>query len=411
MNDYWPVITRRIETYVDEIVSFQAELVACPAIGPQNGGQGEAAKSLIARKWLERLNPDELVECHAPDPSVPGGWRPNLAARFKGRGQGTVWVLSHLDIVPAGEISLWSSDPFTLKREGDRIFGRGVEDNHQGLVSSYFAMKAFRDEAVAPALSVGLIFVSDEETGSKFGLRHLLSERPDLFSPQDLIIVPDAGNRTGTMIEVSEKSTLWLKFTVTGKQCHASTPGLGINTLRASARIITEVDQALHAAFTAADALFAPPSSTMEPTKKEANVPNINTVPGEDIFYFDCRILPQYDPDEVIVVAEEAAQKAAAELGAKVNVQAISREKAPEPTSPDAPVVLALKRAVAEVHHREARPMGIGGATVAAFFRRKGLPAAVWSTVEAHAHAPDESCLLSNILADAKVFAHVYLGL
>jgi len=411
MEKFWNRIAERIDTYIDEIVAFQAELVACPAIGPRNGGEGEAAKSEIVRKWLQKLKPDEILECNAPDPDVPAGYRPNLIARFNGQGEANVWVLSHLDIVPAGESSLWSSDPFTLRRDGDRIFGRGVEDNHQGLVSSYMAVKAFRDEGIIPALSVGLIFVADEETGSRYGLSHVVKEKGDLFSDRDLIIVPDAGDEKGTMVEIAEKSSLWLKFTVTGRQCHASTPAKGVNSLRAASRIITAVDHALNSTFTASNKLFFPAISTFEPTKKEANVPNINTVPGEDVFYFDCRVLPEYDLDEIQSTAERTARQAAAETGASVNIVTVAKSRAPAPTPADAPVVRALERAVAEVHHRKARPMGIGGGTVAAIFRNKGLPAAVWSTTEENAHAPNESCRLSNLVADAKVFARIYLGL
>ena len=39
--------------------------------------------------------------------------------------------------------------------------------------------------------------------------------------------------------------------------------------------------------------------------KKEANVPNINTIPGEDSFFMDCRILPQYSLDEVRLEIEK----------------------------------------------------------------------------------------------------------
>ncbi|MBW2061918.1 MAG: M20 family metallo-hydrolase [Deltaproteobacteria bacterium] len=410
MTDQWDRVTARIETYAEEMVQFQSEMVACPAIGPDNGGEGEAAKAEVIKEWLVRLNPDETLELNAPDDRVPGGQRPNIIGLFKGQSDTTVWVLSHTDIVPVGERSLWDSDPFVLRREGDRLIGRGVEDNQQGLVASYFGMKALKDEGVLPPLSVGLIFVADEETGSSYGLRHVLRTRADLFSEKDLIIVPDAGAPDGTMIEVSEKHILALKFIVSGIQCHASMPRPGANTLRASARMITAVDEALHAAFNDSNELFAPPVSTFEPTKKEANVLNVNTIPGEDVFYFDSRILPHYDLGEIESKAREAAEQAAVESGVRVQLEAF-KGPAPEPTPTDASVVQALKRAVAVVHDREARPMGIGGRTVAGFFRQKGLPAAVWSTAEGTAHAPNESCLLSNLLADAKVFAHVYLGL
>jgi succinyl-diaminopimelate desuccinylase len=71
-------------------------------------------------------------------------------------------------------------------------------------------------------------------------------------------------------------------------------------------------------------------------------------------------------------------------------------------------VVLALQQAIKAVYGREARPQGIGGATVAAFFRKEGLPAAVWMTSSETAHQPNESCPLSSLIKDALVFAHLF---
>ncbi|MDY6853071.1 MAG: M20 family metallo-hydrolase [Thermodesulfobacteriota bacterium] len=411
MDNEWSRVAARIETYGKDMVRFQSGLVACPALGPDNGGQGEAKKAELIKDWLNLLEPDELIEADAPDERVESGRRPNLTARFKGQGQGRVSVLSHIDIVPPGELSLWDSDPYVLRQDGDRLYGRGVEDNHHGLVASYFAVKALRDEGLTPAYDAALMFVADEETGSVYGLSHLLETKPELFSPKDLIIVPDAGHEDGTMIEIAEKSMLWLKFTVKGKQCHAGTPHRGVNTLRASARMITALDKALPQAFDAKDNLFSIPASTFEPTKKEANVPNVNTIPGEDVFFFDARVLPQYSLEAVKAKAEEVAVAVAAESGVSVKVETAFQVQAPLATPADAPVVKALARGVAEVHGRKAMPMGIGGGTVAAFFRAKGLPAAVWSTIPGNAHAPNEFTRLSYLIADAKVLAHVFLGL
>ena len=83
-------------------------------------------------------------------------------------------------------------------------------------------------------------------------------------------------------------------------------------------------------------------------------------------------------------------------------------DQAAPPTSPDAPVVQALTRGLRELRRVRARPVGIGGGTVAAFFRRHGIPAAVWATMDDTAHSPDEYCLVEHMLDDAKVFAHVF---
>jgi len=255
---------------------------------------------------------------------------------------------------------------------------------------------------------MALALVADEETGSAFGLDYVLRNHPHFFKPEDLILVPDGGNEDGTMIEVAEKSMLWMKFTVLGKQCHASTPGKGKNSLYAAARLIVALGE-LKQRFGAEDGLFKPPVSTFEPTKMEANVPNVNTIPGRDVFHVDCRILPEYEVGEVLAFAEGLAKPLAAELGVSIEVAQIYRQEAAPPTPADAPVVEALKKAVRKVKGLEAKPMGIGGGTVAAFFRKAGLPAAVWSTQSDTAHQPNEYCLISDIMADAKIFASIFM--
>ena len=70
-------------------------------------------------------------------------------------------------------------------------------------------------------------------------------------------------------------------------------------------------------------------------------------------------------------------------------------------------MVGALSDAVAAVYGVTARPVGIGGATVAALLRRRGLPAVVWSRLLGTCHQPDEHSSIAATLGDAKVFAHV----
>jgi succinyl-diaminopimelate desuccinylase len=402
-------IFSRIEGYREEVIRLQAALTSRVALGPENGGDGEHEKNHFIRGLLEALEPDVIEEIRAPDERVRDGYRPNLTARWGGAGEeGAVWVLSHSDIVPPGDLALWESDPYEVRVMGDRIIGRGVEDNQHGIVSSYLGLKAVCDAGRKPKRPVGLAVVADEETGSKYGLSYVLENRRDLFRTEDLIVVPDGGNEDGTMIEVAEKSMLWVKFTVTGQQCHASTPHKGKNSLVGAAKLILSLED-LKKHFDISDPLFSPPVSTFEPTKMEANVPNVNTIPGRDVFYLDCRILPQYEVEDVLAFCEKRAEGVSRRLGLNISVTTEYRQDAAEPTPDDAPVVRGLAKAIRRVKGREARPMGIGGGTVAAFFRKACLPAAVWSTVADTAHQPNEYCRIRDILDDAKVFACLYM--
>jgi succinyl-diaminopimelate desuccinylase len=406
-DEIFQKVSNRLAEYRQAMIELQAELVSRPAVGPDQGGLGEGAKAAYLTDLLQGwgLKVDNFP---APDSLAAGGERPNLVAWLPGKRAEKVWVLSHLDVVPPGDESLWHSDPFSLKVEGDRLYGRGTEDDHQGIVASLMAVKALLDLGLTPARTIALALVSDEETGSQKGLAHLLREQRQLFSERDLIIVPDAGNEEGTLIEVAEKSILWLRLELLGKQGHASRPQLSRNTLRACAHAIVALE-ALQKEFSLPNPLFDPPESTFEPTMKEANVPNINTIPGRDVFYLDCRVLPDYDLAAVKARVTSLARETAQNFGVEVEIEPVQEQPSAPPTPPDAPVVLALQRAIRAVYGREAKPQGIGGGTVAAFFRQAGLPAAVWMTVTHTAHQPNEFCTLTNLLGDARVLARVFL--
>ncbi|MDY6973708.1 MAG: M20 family metallo-hydrolase [Thermodesulfobacteriota bacterium] len=403
-------VLERIDGYRDEVIQLQTNLTSRVALGPKNGGSGEHEKTYFIRDLLNAIAPNVLEEIKAPDERARNGYRPNLIAKWgESRAEPAVWVLSHSDIVPPGDLSLWESDPYQVRVEKDRIIGRGVQDNQQGFVSSYLAIKAIIESGLKLSRSVGLAIVADEETGSEYGLSYLLKHHSGHFMKSDLIIVPDAGDAGGTMIEIAEKSMLWLRFTVTGRQCHASMPNEGKNSLFGVAKLILALEE-LKRRFDLSDEMFSPPISTFEPTRIEANVPNVNTIPGRDAFYMDCRILPQYSVGEIIDFCREISGEVGRHLGLQIGVETTYRQDAAGPTSSDAPVVMGLTRAIKKVTGKDARPMGIGGGTVAAFFRKAGLPAAVWSTTTDSAHKPNEYCLISNVITDAKIFACLYLS-
>jgi succinyl-diaminopimelate desuccinylase len=113
--------------------------------------------------------------------------------------------------------------------------------------------------------------------------------------------------------------------------------------------------------------------------------------------------------DEILEKAEEVADEVAQGLDLSILVESVYRQDAATPTPADSPVVEVLARAIKAVKGLEAKPMGIGGGTVAAFFRKADLPAAVWMTMPNTPHQPNEYCLIKNIISDAKVFACLYL--
>jgi succinyl-diaminopimelate desuccinylase len=172
---------------------------------------------------------------------------------------------------------------------------------------------------------------------------------------------------------------------------------------------VVRLDDRLHKTFRAQSTVFDPPGSTFEPTKHEANVPNVNTIPGEEKVYLDCRINPDYTVDQVKALVLEVMAEIEKEFKVKISIDYPNVSHSAPATSVDAPVVKLLDAAIQAVRGVSPKPMGIGGGTVAALFRRHGIPAAVWSTMDDVAHQPNEYCLIDNMVQDAKVFAHVFI--
>lgn len=406
-NENLAKLNRQIDDLGTEAIELMKNIIPIKSLGPLNDGSGESEKAEFIKDYLKAIGIEEIEEYPAPDPSVPGGLRPNLVARIPGKNRNrTVWIMAHLDVVPEGDRSKWDTNPFEAVIKNGKIYGRGTEDNNQGLVSAIMTAKAFTDEGIQPENNLAILLVSDEETGSRFGLEFMIENHSDLFKKEDIFIVPDAGESDSSMIEVAEKSILWIKFKTRGRQVHASMPEKGINAFKAASNLVVELDQ-LHQLFGASDPVFDPPISTFEPTKKESNVPNINTIPGDDVFYLDCRIIPEYSIEDVLARVKDICDGIEKKFNVMIEISTEQKEQAAPATPVDAPVVMALKKAVKDVYNTDAKAMGIGGGTVAAIFRRAGFNVAVWSTIDDLAHQPNEYCVIENLVNDTKVFAHV----
>jgi len=401
-------IDDKLSGWKEDMVTFLGDIIRFPAMSPLNGGDGELRKITHIESILDGWGMKDRERIDAPDPDVPSGIRPSLVIWRRGRSSHRrVIIVAHSDVVPIVDHDAWLSPPFEPRfdRESGILYGRGVEDNGQSLAASVFALRALHELDITPFYDVGVVLAADEETHSVKGINYIGEQ--GFFRPTDMVIVPDCGNAEGTMVEVAEKSAMWLKITTTGTQGHASRPDLQVNAHRAAMRLISRLDAELPAHYDARDEVFDLPISTFEPTKREANVPNVNTIPGVDIAYFDCRILPQYDLEEIMDYIRSIADEVSSETGASFDFSGTDMTQAAPPTDPEADIVRALLPAVREVYDVEPTPIGIGGGTCAACVRRLGIPAAVWMKATGTGHQPNEHIHVDNLLGDSRVFARV----
>ena len=388
-----------------DIVELEKLLTSVPAVAPEGGGDGETKKCAVLEKWLKENGFNDIQKIEAPDSRVSSGVRPSLIATILGKSTDAVWVMAHLDVVPTGDMSLWKTNPWECVEKDGKLYGRGVEDNQQGLVSAVFAALYYMKNGIVPERTIKLLFVADEENGSEYGIIYLL-EHFDLFKKQDLILIPDGGDKIGETIEIAEKNIMWMKVHVKGQQTHGSRPDTGANACLAACDMSLRLHN-LEKKFDKKDSLFEPDYSTFQPTKRLSNVDSVNIIPGEDTFFMDCRILPCYSLETVTAEVNKIACEIEKEHKVKVDIEYPQKSESPA-TPVSSPVAQKLADAIKKAHGIDAKFIGIGGGTVGAELRRKGFDAVVWSSMDETAHQPNEYCIIDNIIRDAETLVEVF---
>lgn len=191
------------------------DLVACNSINPTlAGGPGELDIAALIAHTLERAGLQPKVHEVAPG-------RANVVAVARGRGQAPPLLLNaHVDTVGVEGMEA----PFTLRRDGDRLYGRGAYD----MKGSAAVMLALAEHyaTTPPPGDVLLTFVADEEDhslGTEYLAKHWL---PSLDTPPAAAIVLEP---TEEKIAVAHKGFAWLEVEVAGRAAHGSRPDEGID--------------------------------------------------------------------------------------------------------------------------------------------------------------------------------------
>ena len=188
----------------------------------------------------------------------PEGDRSNLFVTIGPRERQGYVISGHMDVVPAGEAE-WSSDPFLLRRDGDRLYGRGTTDMKGFLACALAALPALAARNLQQPLH--LAFSYDEEAGCR-GVPHLLAALPGLCEkPLGAII----GEPSRMQPVLAHKGKMAARLEVIGKSGHSSRPDLGLNAIQAMAGVITyAVDYAQSLRDGPLDGNFEPPYSTLQ---------------------------------------------------------------------------------------------------------------------------------------------------
>jgi len=400
-------ISRDIERDSQKIRDFLIQMLRINSVNSKMGGPGEKERADFLQAFLENEG-FKVDRVEAPVSEDRGSTHPSLFTQIQGRDTSrTMWIVSHMDTVPEGSRELWNNDPFDPIFRDGKIFARGASDNGQSLVASLVALKELRDIGEPLPFNVGVSLVADEEFDSKAGIYYLLDQNK--FRKKDLVIV-EGGSYRGRQISVAEKHLLWIKLTTHGKQVHASHPSNGLNAHKIGMKIALDLDSKLHQKYSRSDPFFDKEHrSTFVITKKDANVGNINTIPGIDAIYMDFRVLPSYSMDSVISFVRSRIKKLESQNKTKIELQIIERQDGGPATAPEAEIVRLVQRAVPSVTKQSTKLVGLSGQTVGNVFREYGYPCVGWgcSEAESTAHQPNEYYTMTNLLMEAKAFSAI----
>ena len=209
----------------DEIVRIVSELVRQNTVNPP--GNEHLCKEIVTACMREL---DMEVSYYEKEPG-----RTNVVGRM-GKGSKSIGFVSHMDVVPPGELEQWETPPFEPTIIDGRIYGRGTLDDKGSFACAYSACKAFIREHPDFDGTVYLIAAADEEMGSELGIIYLVEECGLKF---DVAIIPDGGRMDLSIY--GEKGIVWLEITSLGIQAHGSTPELGRNAIVPLAELLAEL--------------------------------------------------------------------------------------------------------------------------------------------------------------------------
>lgn len=221
------------------------------------------------------------------------GSKANLYATLGPSVPGGIVLSGHTDVVPVDGQD-WASDPFTLTRRGERLYGRGTCDMKAFLALALAAAPQF---ARARSRPVHLAFSYDEEVGCLGAPSMIRALVRDLPAPAAVIV----GEPTGMEVVGGHKGIASWTVTVTGHEAHSSLTHLGISANMVAVRLMHALTELAAALERDADhaSLFRPRHATLTIGLMNGGTA-INILARECSFAFDLRTPPGQDPGAII---------------------------------------------------------------------------------------------------------------
>ncbi len=220
---------------VDPVV-FSQHLIRCPSVTPTDAG----ALDVLQTK-LEALG----FTCHRlPFSEVGTADVDNLYAR-RGTTAPNLCFAGHTDVVPVGDLSEWSVDPFAGDIIDGHLFGRGASDMKCAIACFVTAVGRYLEGAGNAADgSISFLITGDEEGPAINGTRKLLGWLKDRGEVIDHCLVgePTSVEQVGDMAKIGRRGSMNATLTVYGTQGHVAYPHLADNPIPRLLSFLTAID-------------------------------------------------------------------------------------------------------------------------------------------------------------------------
>ncbi|PNG25320.1 acetylornithine deacetylase [Methylocella silvestris] len=337
-----------------------------------------------------------LRECGADYVKIPNaiGDKAALFVTIGPKIDGGVVLSGHTDVVPV-EGQSWSSDPFTLRREDGRLYGRGACDM-KGFDSICLAMiPEFQKAALSRPIHILLSY--DEETTCRGSLDTIRRFGADLPRPGAILV----GEPTLMQVADAHKAIVTYRTIVHGHEAHSSKPYLGANAVETACDLVSELYRFNEELARGGDpsGRFDPPASTIEVGVIHGGTAR-NILAKQCAFDWEFRSLPgvpqnlalshlqAYIERVALPKLTRNARDASIETFAEVEVPGLG----PEPGSVAESLALNLARSNSTI--------SVPYATEAGQFQAAGAPTVVCGPGSIdQAHQPDEFLEIAQVEA------------
>ncbi|MGV3017088.1 M20/M25/M40 family metallo-hydrolase [Rothia sp. 88186D007BW] len=189
-----PSLAAYIEENFETQLERLAELVAIPSVAWESFDLSEVQRSAEKVKELAEEAGFESVEILSAEYGGGQQGMPAVVAHSPAApGFPTFLLYAHHDVQPAGDPSLWDTEPFVATRQGDRLYGRGTADDKAGVLVHLAAFTAAR-EVLGDDFKVGVtLFIEGEEEAGSPSFESFLQTYRDRLAA-DYIVVADSAN-------------------------------------------------------------------------------------------------------------------------------------------------------------------------------------------------------------------------